>query len=69
MVRERKDIEQQYKWDLSVIYENEEAFLADYALAEEKVAAFKAHEATMRTSAEALYAMLTDMAAIEYLIE
>lgn len=69
MVRERKDIEQQYKWDLSVIYKDEAAFQSDYDLAKEKVEAFKAHEKTMTTSADALYATLSDMAAIEYLIE
>ena len=34
MVFERKDIDQKYKWDLSVIYKDIAAFNADYALAE-----------------------------------
>ena len=37
MIRERKDIEAKYKWDLSVIYKDEAAFNADYALTEEKI--------------------------------
>ena len=37
MVYERKNIDQKYKWDLSVIYADEAAFNADYALAEEKI--------------------------------
>ena len=69
MISERKDIDAKYKWDLSVIYADEAAFNADYALAEEKIAAFKKHEATMTDSAEALYAALSDMIAVDALIE
>lgn len=65
----RKDIDPKYKWDLSVIYADQAAFDADYALAESKIAAFRAHEATMTSSAKALYDMLTDMVAIESIIE
>ena len=69
MIRERKDIEAKYKWDLSVIYKDEAAFNADYALAEAKIQEFKAHEKTMLAGAEELYAMLSDMFAIEAIIE
>ena len=69
MVYDRKDVDKKYKWDLSVIYANEETFGADYALAEQRIEEFKAHEKTMTTSAEALYAMLVDMTAIEAVIE
>ncbi len=69
MISERKDIEAKYKWDLSVIYKDEAAFNADYALAEEKIKEFKAHEKTMLAGAEELYAMLSDMFAIEAIIE
>ena len=69
MIRERKDIEAKYKWDLSVIYKDEAAFEADYALAQEKIEAFKKHESTMTASAEELYATLADMTAVESIIE
>ena len=68
MVYERKDIDPKYKWDLSVMYADEAAFNADYALAEEKIKAFRAHEQTITNSAEALYAALSDMVAIEAVI-
>ena len=69
MIKERKDIEAKYKWDLSVIYKDVAAFEADYALAAEKIEAFKKHEATMTTGAEALYAALADMTEVESIIE
>ena len=69
MVYERKDIDPKYKWDLTVIYADEAAFEADYALAEKKIADFRAHEQTMTKGANELYAALSDMVAIESLIE
>ncbi len=69
MVFERKDIDPKYKWDLTVIYADEAAFEKDYALAEKKVEAFRAHEQTMTVSADELLATLTDMVAIDALIE
>lgn len=69
MVKERKDIAAKYKWDLSVIYKDEAAFNADYALAAEKIEDFKKHEKTMTSGAEALYSALSDMVAVEEIIE
>ena len=68
MVFERKDIDSKYKWDLSVIYADEAAFNADYALAEKQIKAFRAHEKNITKSAEELYAALADMAETEKLI-
>ena len=68
MIRERKDIDKRYKWDLSVIYENENAFYADYAKAEKLIKAFAKHEKTMCKSAEDFYAMLKDMYEVDELI-
>ena len=65
MAYERKDIDQKYKWDLTAIYESEAAFDADYALAEQSIAAFGAHEQTMTNSAKELLAALTDMVQME----
>ena len=69
MIKERKDIDQKYKWDLSVIYANDAAFEADYALATEKIEALKAHESTMTQGAKELYDTLADMTAVDALIE
>ncbi len=66
---ERTDIEAKYKWDLSVIYADEDAFAADYKAAEDMIEAFAKHEGTMCRSGEALYAALRDMADMEYKVE
>ena len=66
---ERKDIDPKYKWDLSVIYENEEAFYAEYKKAEKLIRDFAAHEKTMCKSAKDFYSTLSDMTAIEAIIE
>ena len=69
MVLERREIDKKYKWDLSVIYKDEAAFNADYALAESKIKAFAKHEKTMMTSARALYETLAATVEIEAIIE
>ncbi len=66
---ERKDIDPKYKWDLSVIYENEEKFYEDYAKCEKLIAAYGAHEKTMLGSAEGLRAAIRAMLDIEEIIE
>ena len=55
MLKERKDIPSEYKWDLSVIYKTEEDFNLALADCEREIEALAAHEATMTESAEALY--------------
>ena len=64
----RQNIDPKYKWDLSVIYPDEKAFEADYALAQQKIKDFGKYEKTITNSAEDLYSALTDMAALEDLI-
>ena len=66
---ERKDIDPKYKWDLSVIYKDENAFFEDYAKCEKLVKAYAAHEKTMLASAEGLYNALKAYTDIEALIE
>ena len=61
----RAEIPEKYKWDLTKIYPNPEAFEADYAKAEELIAKFPAHEATMCKSGAKLLAMLRDSTEIE----
>ena len=69
MPLERKDVEQKYKWDLSVIYKDEKAFYEEYARAEKLVEAFAKHEKTMCSGARAFYNTLNDMTAIEAVID
>jgi DNA-directed RNA polymerase specialized sigma24 family protein len=65
---ERKDIDAKYKWDLSVIYKDEEAFFADYKKAEDMIADFAKYEKLVNTSAQGLYDTLVAMSDIETLI-
>lgn len=66
---ERKDIDKKYKWDLSVIYADEEAFYKDYSNAETMISTFGAYEKTMCRSAKDFYNTLSDMVKIEAVIE
>ena len=47
MIKDRKDIDKRYKWDLSVIYADEKAFYTDYAIAEKAIKAFPKFEKKM----------------------
>ena len=58
MILERKDIDPKYKWDLSVIYKNEEKFFEDYAKCEKLIKAYPVHEKTMLSSAKELIALM-----------
>ena len=69
MALERKDIDPKYKWDLSVIYKDKEAFSADYKLAERKIKDFSKHEKKMLLSPENLADALDDTCEIDTLIE
>ena len=69
MALERKDVDKKYKWDLSVIYKDEEAFFADYAKAEKMIKEFSKHEKTMWSGAAELYDTLKAMTVIEAVIE
>ena len=68
MIKERKDIDAKYKWDLTAIYPTEADFDTDRARAEERIRAFAAYESSMNTRAEALYAALTEKQAISDLM-
>lgn len=68
MTNVRSEIPAKYKWDLSAIYPDLAAFDADFAKAEKLVADFPRHDAGMKASAEGLYAMLTDLTALDRLI-
>ncbi len=66
---ERKDVDPKYKWDLTVIYKDEEAFFADYKRAEDMLAEFARLESGMLGSAEGLYAVLAKVSECEAIIE
>ena len=68
-MKDRKDIPQKYKWDLSVIYADEKAFYDDYAKVEKMVKDFPRHEKTMTKSAKGLYECLRAMCDVEAVIE
>ncbi len=69
MVLERKDVDQKYKWDLSVIYKDENAFNEEYKRAEKLISDFRKHEKTMTSSAFELYNTLCDLVSLEGIIE
>jgi len=69
MVLERKDVDKKYKWDLTVIFKDEEAFNAEYKRAQKLVQDFSRHEKTMCSSAEAFYNTLAELVAIDSVIE
>jgi len=66
---DRKDIDKKYKWDLSVIYADEDAFYKDYANAENMISVFGAYEKTMCRSAKDFYNTLSDLVKIEAVID
>ena len=69
MIKDRKDIDKRYKWDLSVLYADEKAFYADYAAAEKEIKAFAKLKKKMLKSAQGLYDTLKAMVDIEAVIE
>jgi oligoendopeptidase F len=68
-MKTREQIEAALKWDLSDIYENEALWEADYAGAQKLAAAFGAHAGKLHTSADALFAALSDESRLGYLVE
>ena len=69
MVKARSEISREYKWDLSKIYASEDDFLADYKRVEELVGGYAAHKDAMLTSGKALYRAISDMLAIDLVLE
>lgn len=69
MTNVRAEIPAKYKWDLTAIYADQEAFDKDYAKVKELIASFGAHQKTMCESAEGLYQTLCDAQMIERVAE
>ena len=68
-MQERKDISKEYKWDLSAIYPDLDAFNQEYEEVEALVSLYPKHETTMLTSGKALYEALVDYFAIDEKID
>lgn len=64
----RADIPAKYKWDLSAIYADMDAFDADFARARDLIAKIPSYEKTMSESPEALCALMEDMTMLDRLI-
>ena len=69
MTDQRNDIPAKYKWDLTAIYPDMDAFEADFKRAKALVDAFPRHAETMTKSAEGLYEMLKEKTELERIIE
>ena len=65
MQYERKNIDPKYKWDLSNIFESEEAFYKEYARISSLVKKFASHEKNMTKSADNLLSAVKDITEIE----
>ena len=69
MMKNRRDIDKKYKWDLSVIYPDEKSFLTELDEARRLVETYPDHERTVTASARGLVSALSDMVRIEELID
>ena len=65
MIKERKDVDKKYKWDLSKIFPSDEEFYKAYSETEKLIKDFKKHEKTMIRSAEELYSTLCEYVLID----
>lgn len=68
MTNVRADIQPEYKWDLSKIYADMDAFNADYEKAKKLIAEFPSHRESMKKSAEGLYQMFSCKTTIERIL-
>ena len=65
----REKIEEQYKWDLSLIYKNKEEFDKDYKEVEQKIKEFSKYENIMDNSAKDFYNTIEEYFSISRLLE
>ncbi len=66
---DRKDIKEEYKWDLTKIYNNKEEFNKDYELAENKIKDFNKYENIMGDNAKEFYETIDEYYKISRIIE
>ena len=65
MARERSEIEAKYKWDLSAIYSDKDAFEREFSEVEALAKEYARHESSMLKGAEELCSALTDLVKME----
>ncbi len=68
MTENRAEIPAKYKWDLTAIYADADAFERDYSAAKEIIEKFPAHEGTMKESAAGLLSCLEDSVRLDRII-
>ena len=69
MATDREKIDKKYKWDLTAIYPDSQAFEADFSAAEQQIKDYPRHEATMSKDAPGLYNALCDLVDMQGKIE
>ena len=65
----RNEIPEKYKWDLSAIYENEDAFELDMKKVRSMIEDFSKHEEDMTSTPQALYSTFEDLFAAQRMLE
>lgn len=68
-MRERKDIDEQYTWDLEIIYSSIEEFNADYELVRKKIEELSKYENTMMDNSHNFYTSISMSYDIDKMIE
>ena len=68
-VQERKEIPEQYKWDLESMYSSIEEWEKDYNLAKEMAKEFENHRGKVASSSENLFNALEDMGKLYRIVE
>ena len=64
----RNEIEEKYKWDLSLVYKNDDEFIKDYESIIPRIEKFKENENTFLKNADNLYNTLKELYDIEMLL-
>lgn len=68
MTNTRNEIPAKYKWDLTAVYADENAFDSDFEKAKKLISDFPRHRETMKKSAKGLYDMLAERTEIERIV-
>ena len=69
MEKPRNEIEEQYKWDLRTVYQNENELMNDFETTKAKIRKFKNHENIFLNSGENLYNCLQEENNIDMILE
>ncbi len=69
MVKNRSEIEEKYKWQLSEIYKTEEDFMAEISALEERIKEYGKYEGKVAKSAEEMYSALSEYTDISVVLD